>query len=324
MLQGLVALGILAAINAPAYAMEEEIVSYGGYDLFKVQYFDEADSDDLPGDKNIWNEYTDATHSELDAQGLTYRYNDLLKRGVDGAFRQWAEILWRNGKNMQRPAQFAVGTSDMRGNAYADSLVKGKNAQNIVLSDVFQRGLQVDDIDLYTYPWEQEDAAPLCAFGYIGIGMYMGAASEGYYGWTAEALNQQPQSEAGAPLQPTLFHEIGHALGIGTYSDESEGKKVMADKAGDARNFQYYLYDARGIKARPGQIIVNPAAEVPADMSDDNENYFVVGENQTAYFDGSHVREVLQGTPFYQNNGNNAGNGIPILAWEKGKSGAFF
>ena len=70
MLQGLVALGILAAINAPAYAMEEEIVSYGGYDLFKVQYFDEADSDDLPGDKNIWNEYTDATHSELDEQGL--------------------------------------------------------------------------------------------------------------------------------------------------------------------------------------------------------------------------------------------------------------
>ena len=324
MLQGLVALGILAAINAPAYAMEEEIVSYGGYDLFKVQYFDEADSDDLPGDKNIWNEYTDATHSELDAQGLTYRYNDLLKRGVDGAFRQWAEILWRNGKNMQRPAQFAVGTSDMRGNAYADSLVKGKNAQNIVLSDVFQRELEVDDIDLYTYPWEQEDEAPLCAFGYIGIGMYMGAASEGYYGWTAEALNQQPQSEAGAPLQSTLFHEIGHALGIGTYSDESEGKKVMSDKAGDARNFQYYLYDARGIKARPGQIIVNPAAEVPADMSDDNENYFVVGENQTAYFDGSHVREVLQGTPFYQNNGNNAGNGIPILAWEKGKSGAFF
>ena len=43
MLQGLVALGILAAINAPAYAMEEEIVSYGGYDLFKVQYFDDTD-----------------------------------------------------------------------------------------------------------------------------------------------------------------------------------------------------------------------------------------------------------------------------------------
>ena len=41
MLQGLVALGILAAINVPAYAMEEEIVSYGGYDIFRVQYFDQ-------------------------------------------------------------------------------------------------------------------------------------------------------------------------------------------------------------------------------------------------------------------------------------------
>ena len=36
MLQGLVALGILAAVNAPAHAMQEEIFSYGGYDIFRV------------------------------------------------------------------------------------------------------------------------------------------------------------------------------------------------------------------------------------------------------------------------------------------------
>ncbi|MGM9582009.1 MAG: hypothetical protein ACI3U2_12355 [Anaerovibrio sp.] len=35
MLQGLVALGILAAVNAPAHAMQEEIFSYGGYDIDK-------------------------------------------------------------------------------------------------------------------------------------------------------------------------------------------------------------------------------------------------------------------------------------------------
>ena len=320
MLQGLVALGILAAVNAPAYAMEEEIVSYGGYDLFKVQYFDEADSDDLPGDKNIWNEYKDG---KLESKGLAYRYNDMLKGCIDGAFRQWAEILWRNSKNMQMPAQFAVGTSGMYSNAYASNCVNDINAQNIVFSDVFQRGLEIDDIDLYTYPWE-DDEPPVCAFGFIGIGMYMGAASEGYYGWTAEPLTQQPQSEAGAPLQPTLFHEVGHALGIITEIDKQDENYIMHDKAGDARNFQYYLYDGGGIKAQPGQIIVNPADEVPDDMSDDNEKYFVVGKEQTAYFDGSHVREVLQGTPFYQNNANNAGNGIPILAWEKGKSGSFF
>ena len=55
-LKSMIALGILAAVNAPAYAMEEEIVSYGGYDIFRVQYFDLADREKLEENKiDQWN-----------------------------------------------------------------------------------------------------------------------------------------------------------------------------------------------------------------------------------------------------------------------------
>ena len=55
MLSSLVVMGILAAANAPAYAMEEETISYGGYDIFRVQYFDAVDRDAIQDKNNIWN-----------------------------------------------------------------------------------------------------------------------------------------------------------------------------------------------------------------------------------------------------------------------------
>ena len=58
MLSGLVALGILVAVNAPAHAMQEEIFSYGGYDIFRVQYFDVADQEQLDAaQNNHWDEW---------------------------------------------------------------------------------------------------------------------------------------------------------------------------------------------------------------------------------------------------------------------------
>ena len=59
-LKSMIALGILAAVNAPAYAMEEEIVSYGGYDIFRVQYFDQQDKSQLDAlENNIWCRFKD-------------------------------------------------------------------------------------------------------------------------------------------------------------------------------------------------------------------------------------------------------------------------
>ena len=87
-LKSMIALGILAAVNAPAYAMEEEIVSYGGYDIFRVQYFDLADREKLEENK-------------IDQWNLDYSYNAAMKKSIRDAFEQWAEILYRNGKNMK-------------------------------------------------------------------------------------------------------------------------------------------------------------------------------------------------------------------------------
>ena len=102
MLQGLVALGILAAVNAPAHAMQEEIFSYGGYDIFRVQYFDAADRDAIQDKNNIWN--VKNIYGIKRVNGLDYSYNDMMKKSMHGAFNQWAEILYRNGRNMNQPA----------------------------------------------------------------------------------------------------------------------------------------------------------------------------------------------------------------------------
>ena len=68
-LKSMIALGILAAVNAPAYAMEEEIVSYGGYDIFRVQYFDLADREKLEENK-------------IDQWNLDYSYNAAMKKSI--------------------------------------------------------------------------------------------------------------------------------------------------------------------------------------------------------------------------------------------------
>ena len=126
MLSGLVALGILAAVNAPANAMEEEIVSYGGYDIFRVQYFDVADRAGIEAaDNNYWN-YEDPIDPKYNCDGLTYAYNAAMKKSLYGAFSQWAEILYRNGEKMNSPAWFIVGTSNDKQNASAEGFVKNR------------------------------------------------------------------------------------------------------------------------------------------------------------------------------------------------------
>ena len=154
MLKGLVALGILAAVNAPAYAMEEEIFSYGGYDIFRVQYFDEADQAGLDAvNNNFWGYKANGITVY---KGLSYKYNEAMRKSLQGAFSQWAEILYRNGKNMTTPAWFVVGTSDMPRNAAAmpwvfeiDDNGNMNNCSNDYFYDVFRKGVPDEPVDLF-------------------------------------------------------------------------------------------------------------------------------------------------------------------------------
>ena len=318
-LKSMIALGILAAVNAPAYAMEEEIVSYGGYDIFRVQYFDLADREKLEENKiDLWN--------------LVYSYNAAMKKSIRGAFEQWAEILYRNGKNMKQPGLFVVGADDEAGNASAGSsaMVVDSNGINTYISadnflDVFQNGLECGDLDLFNNKY---DINSILAFGHVSIGKNLGAnlANNGaYYGWIYEPLTQQQQSESAVSLRAVLYHEIAHALGIicGTKDENEAGntnkKYVFSDWSDGSNNFASHLVDQKGNYAAEGQEI----------SSSDGAGVFFV-ENLAAdklsaaskagrvYFVGENVNEVLGGTGEKVKKFQNV-DGIPILGWENGR-----
>ncbi|MCI7612717.1 MAG: hypothetical protein MSS66_07000, partial [Selenomonadaceae bacterium] len=322
MLQGLVALGILAAANAPAYAMQEEIVSYGGYDIFKVQYFDQQDKSQLDAsDNNMWRRTKD---NKLVYDGLSYMYNADMKKALQGAFGQWAEILYRNGKNMISPACFLVGTTSQKANANASCFVyeipekgKFKELSGDYFLGVFQNGFKGETRDLFINSAEWEPG--IISFGRVRIGQNLGATLENngaYYGWVYEPLTQQSQSESAVSLQPVIFHEIAHSIGILTDVNYTNGQYAFFD----LNKFASHLVDQRGIPSAPDRRI-SWAAE-----DKDNTNVFyvegVLGDKLQAgstsgriYFKGENVSQVLKGNGEYAKDFQGM-DGIPILAWE--------
>ena len=322
-LKSMIALGILAAVNAPAYAMEEEIVSYGGYDIFRVQYFDLADREKLEENK-------------IDQWNLDYSYNAAMKKSIRDAFEQWAEILYRNGKNMKQPGLFVVGADDEARNASAGptAMVVDSNGIKTYISadnflDVFQNGLECGDLDLFN---NECDINSILAFGHVSIGKNIGAnlANNGaYYGWIYEPLTQQQQSESAVSLQVVLYHEIAHALGIicgKKDEDENENeagntnkKYVFSDLPEGSNNFDSHLVDQNGNYAAEGQeISCSDGAGVFFVENLDADKLSATSTAGRVYFVGENVSEVLGGTGEKVKKFQNV-DGIPILGWENGR-----
>ncbi len=320
-LKSMITLGILAAVNAPAYAMEEEIVSYGGYDIFRVQYFDLADREKLEENK-------------IDQWNLDYSYNAAMKKSIRDAFEQWAEILYRNGKNMKQPGLFVVGADDEARNASAGptAMVVDSNGIKTYISadnflDVFQNGLECGDLDLFN---NECDINSILAFGHVSIGKNIGAnlANNGaYYGWIYEPLTQQQQSESAVSLQVVLYHEIAHALGIicgKKDEDENEAgntnkKYVFSDLPEGSNNFDSHLVDQKGNYAAEGQeISSSDGAGVFFVENLDADKLSATSTAGRVYFVGENVSEVLGGTGEKVKKFQNV-DGIPILGWENGR-----
>ena len=100
----------------------------------------------------------------------------------------------------------------------------------------------------------------------------------------------------------TIFHELGHALGI----IFNEGYET---------NYNDFLYDVRGTRYQHGMELesFDATTDDPADFAD---NKFLVGEGAQSgvYFKGAHVSEVLAGSGLA---------GIPINGTEFDEYGIF-
>ncbi|WP_331694025.1 hypothetical protein [Pandoraea sputorum] len=114
----------------------------------------------------------------------------------------------------------------------------------------------------------------------------------------APAASQIPLN-SNADLPAVMLHEVAHALGVGTNIVETElpSGKHTNQFATILDSWSAHLYDDNGRQAKAGQMILTP--EDAGTVADPNA---FDARNDTAYFAGDHVREVL----------GNSMKGIPV------------
>lgn len=107
---------------------------------------------------------------------------------------------------------------------------------------------------------------------------------------------------SGFDYSATIFHELGHALGI------------LFDE-GYETNYNDFLYDVRGTRYQHGMELTyfDAATQDPADF-DDSVFLVGLGVQSGAYFSGPHVSEVLAGSDL---------PGIPMNGMEYDENGLF-
>ena len=134
--------------------------------------------------------------------------------------------------------------------------------------------------------------------------------------WFTGPLEALPQNGDSFSLPATMVHELGHALGIGAFMDES----APIDSFSSSLNlWEQGLRDSYGQKAAPHMPVVSSGNK--------GEGTFVTQGNWSysgVYFTGKHVEEVLNGALLsYPEDpdgymGSYAGKvpGVPVNAWE--------
>ena len=92
-------------------------------------------------------------------------------------------------------------------------------------------------------------------------------------------------------VAPIVIHEIGHPMG---YVSSAWFHKTHF--SGKAELYDSYLYDWRGVQAKPRMEIKTPNHSVESEPYFDlPESYFDLGTGKSPYFSGRYVREVLEG-----------------------------
>ncbi len=92
-------------------------------------------------------------------------------------------------------------------------------------------------------------------------------------------------------LTPIVIHELGHEMGIA-----SSAWFHKTHFSGKAELYDSYLYDWRGVQAKPRMEIKTPNHSVESEPYFDlPESYIDLGTGKSPYFSGRYVREVLEG-----------------------------
>lgn len=246
------------------------VFSIGSTAAQAIEVYDISDPKGVPfirarvfnvGDGPFSNDENDAPASS------TWNLSSLQKDQTLGALRYWAQII--NVTPGQAPAIINIGTnSDDGAHAYSAQADNGPNSPTQV-----QAALQNLPPGALTYG----------AHGEITIGTMEFA--------DAPFIPSQLPLNAKADLPAVVFHEVAHALGIGSTVDNRSTvpgtySPYFAPVLGA---WTAHLRDDNGQAAQPGMAIYCTGCENPASAS-----VFDARRDQ-AYFTGDHVNEVLAG-----------------------------
>lgn len=197
----------------------------------------------------------------------TWNLSRLQKEQTLGALRYWAQII--NVAPGQAPAIINIGTNSEDGaHAYSPQADNGPASPSQV-----QAALQNLPQGALTYG----------AHGEITIGTMEFA--------DAPYIPSHMPLNASADLPAVVFHEVGHALGMGSTVDDRSTVPGQYSPYFSSTVGQWtaHLRDDNGKAAQPGQAIYCSGCDNPA-----SADVFDVRRDQ-AYFAGDHVNEVLSG-----------------------------
>ena len=229
------------------------LISYKGKPMFELQVLNAGENmQKLP------DAFSDGEEDEFSTAQRNLKDEEIS--GLIMAGSLWAEILGPGTVNTSPVKVQVLGLDETYENASATSL-PNLNVQN-------EPENVVGPIGQFT----MNEPAQLPAYVFIGEGL------DFIYPTTWHTL---PNGD-GFDYAATVFHEFGHALGIG-FIDDYE------------LNFNNFLYDCRGVQYSTGKELVYLTND---NINESREDIFLIGDyaQSGVYFKGQHVSEVLAGS----------------------------
>ena len=242
-------------------------IEYQGSPIFRLHFYDAHD--DVPAI---------TTNDDSDTYKSSYTLNNALKQSTASGVSYVAQLVGPQSA-LRAPVNIYVFTYDWES---ADGGSGSIDAEC--------------DPDFLNYALIDGKVLNFMTGGYIHIGI-MNASDHEAKGWGLKFDSQLPNNGNQFNLPATLAHEMLHALGVTSTSDQATNGMWQFYNKLDA--FEQHLYDATGKQARPGMMIMDKAYYDAAQNAPEDV-FFVNGfdtwsEESGVYFSGVNVQQVLNG-----------------------------
>ena len=252
-----------------------------------------AASSDYTTANNVFHlHFLDAGEKDPTGEGgtSTYTLSEFQKQSIALAAERWSYIL-RDGKRL--PLHILVGTEDAR-NAFGGTFI---------FADLPREDGIYPSLSYTMLMTETPSSQKYGGFIVIGKEMFPPTAPE------TDPWTPLPQ-EDGVAFHPATFHEFGHVMGMVGFFETTPPHFPSA-----LFTFQRFLYDHRGVRAKPNLAIKTDNYQPDSDEYFDLPGFHgnLDGRQRLPYFYGPEVARVLAGAQLeaYDAHGYPIGQRVP-------------